>query len=79
MPISWLSTKLPSHSGIARSRSRKRFCVDSRAGPLSVRLLAGYATLDDTCPDLQTLISRAEANMVVPGAEAANGASANPT
>jgi hypothetical protein len=26
--------------------------IDTRAGPLSVRLLAGCATLDDTCPDL---------------------------
>ena len=43
--------------------------IDTRAGPLSLRLLAGCATLDDTIPDLQTLITRAEANMVTPGAE----------
>lgn len=44
--------------------------IDTRAGSLTVRLLAGCATLDDTCPDLQTLISRAEANLVRPNAEA---------
>jgi diguanylate cyclase (GGDEF)-like protein len=52
--------------------------IDTRAGPLSVRLLAGCAALDDTCPDLQTLISRAEATIVLPGVEASNGASGNP-
>lgn len=47
--------------------------IDTGAGPLNMRLLAGCATLDDTCPDLQTLISRAEADMVMPDTEAANG------
>jgi diguanylate cyclase (GGDEF)-like protein len=45
--------------------------IDTRAGPLTVRLLAGCATMDETVPDLQTLITRAEANMVTPGAEGA--------